>query len=239
MSKMHPMARRVRILDFFAGSPEKKLLAAALAQALDGPQQSPLADLSAVFKQQWVSRDDPLPGEKGGRYYMTAQQALWWQEHRAEHVYSPEEVAAGLRGGRPPKSATAEPLQVTEATTDLIFGIWTDGSLSIEGLGSKVIKLPAVDVTACSILLASLPEGALQALLDSPLAPQFGITVGGKRHPMQPAQAQQLLTYLESLPAKWIRRDHVPAAAATPFSGLVRPGTDHRVHICADDAPGA
>lgn len=115
------------------------------------------------------------------------------------------------------------------------MGIFSDGSLAVEGLGRTTVKMAASDVRATVMQLTRLPEGAMQALLDSPLRPECTLTDGqGRRHRLSTEQSLQLVDFLESLPTKLVLMP-TDGERASPWAALTpRAGTDHRSHRLAD-----
>lgn len=157
---------------------------------------------------------------------MTPEQAAAWSADAGEAIAATWglglHVATGVAKAAVATSAGAQ----RRRSAPLRFAVWSDGGLVIDGLTRKQLTLPAADTGALAQTLATLPEGALQALSASPLRPAFALHVEGRDYPLDAQQTADLVAYIEDLPARTIKT----LTNAGRFAGVQAPGTDHRVH---------
>jgi hypothetical protein len=220
-------SHKVLVLDMLSTSPNDRHDIYAVMERIKAQKPTALALMSVLRRDGLVCTELKQPGSpsEGKVHFMTHDQATRWLAQRS--------LIVGAKPRRGAPRAVANPAAQAEhgkPAAALVIGIWSDGSLSVEGLQRKAVRMSADDVGALSSLLASLPEGALQALMDSPLRPQFALLSQGRSHPMSAQHARQLVDYLESLPSRLVRTEQAPAL---PWAGLLRPGTDHRTHRIA------
>lgn len=252
MAGMHPQSIKTRLCDFLAAQAPQKFMVIQLESALHVMPGCINDALSKMRQAKWVTSTFAAGSRQLREHGMTLEQAAQWTKERPHIVGD-----GGGPGGRPrsepgtrrvvaqsgAQSGAPGEAPAGGSAGALLMGIYSDGSLAVEGLGRFAVKVAAADVRATVMQLTRLPEGAMQMLLDSPLRPECTLTdVQGRRHRLSSEQSRQLVDFLESLPSKLVATP-TDGERASPWAALTpRPGTDHRSHRLADDddqQPGA
>jgi hypothetical protein len=225
-------SHKVLVLDMMAAAAEERFEIAEVAACAKAQKPVALALMSLLRRDGWITTTSAQRGDDRLKVHgMSQRQADTWAQWRSRIVGAkPTRGAPRAVKLANPEGADQNRAAVLSRAPILNLGIWSDGSLSIEGLAAKAVRVSAHDVGVLSTLVASLPEGALQALIDSPLQPQFTLHSNGRSYRLQGQQTRQLVDYLETLPKRWVRTEQAPAL---PWAGLLRPGTDHRTHRIA------
>lgn len=161
------------------------------------------------------------PGRRRSTYFMTLAQATAWTKDAGATVAAAARISLEVATVASKAAAATVKGAKDRQLVRLRFGVWSDGALAIEGLARTQLTLPADETRNLVGMLSSLPEGALQAMFESPLRPVFVLRVSERDYPLTAEQTGDLVAYIEQLPAKALRLPTLPGFKA---------GTDHRVH---------
>jgi DNA-binding MarR family transcriptional regulator len=208
--------------DFLASLPAgQSVIVKNLAKHLERDRAGVTDAISKLVAAKAVSSKADPEDLRRTIAYMTADQQQAWKGDAGAAVAAVAGLNLEVRASAAKAAEATRQAAADRRDQQLRFGVWNDGALAIEGLARKQLTLPAEATGSLAATLASLPEGALQALFESPLKPVFTLQVEGRDYPLTTEQAAALVAYIEQLPSKALRVPLVPG---------FKPGTDHRSH---------